>query len=579
MRRNRTKQIQPLTTAAKTARIAAMAQDQKKTTLFSAGATACLQAVLAIILLAAALCPIWSVDYVPSQDGPMHLENASALAGRIGASFCEYYYAQLKPVPNTAGYLVMAALVKIFTPAVAQKVFLSLYVLLMAAGFWYLLAAIRPKAGPCAVFCLPLVYNELLSMGFYSFMFGAAMCLFAIGYWLRCQANLTVKRAAVLGLLALLLYFCHLFAIAALWLVMGIMTVAGLISELAGPQQNGAIKSSLRKAGLLAAVNLPAGALACWYFLQSGGDVGQFGLGVADRLAEIVRGDVLVAFSLDEFIVSVAFNCLLAAATGAAAIIKFRHRRWNRGDWLLAAAGLFLAGSLFFPDVSAGGAYVHQRFAFYFLLALAAWAAANLGTGRLAFALASAAAILGVIAVCLQTANCRRLEPFIRQYMEAARIIPPDSTLLPLCFNGYGVGLEDKARPDEQMSLKIAVFYHQDGLIAAQKQAVSLANYSASTDKFIYRYHDGKDPFRHIARETGFKFEPPCVDFLTYRGRTGGQADYVLTWDMDGRYAGHPLTASIRRQLDAGYVKIFQSSGGLCRVYRRIGLEQPGRTN
>src|SRR5215218_886324 len=88
------------------------------------------------------LVPIWSVRYFPSQDGPAHLQNAQLLLHWMRddpGPWREYYTINLKPVPNWAGHLALAGMMTVTSPAVAEKILLSGYVILLACAMRYLL--------------------------------------------------------------------------------------------------------------------------------------------------------------------------------------------------------------------------------------------------------------------------------------------------------------------------------------------------------------------------------------------------------------------------------------------------------
>ena len=66
-----------------------------------------------VVLLLAHLAPIWFFDYFPSQDGPVHLENANILLN-YGSENCpvlgEYYLLNYEPNPNWMGHFLLVGL-------------------------------------------------------------------------------------------------------------------------------------------------------------------------------------------------------------------------------------------------------------------------------------------------------------------------------------------------------------------------------------------------------------------------------------------------------------------------------------
>src|SRR5262249_32175610 len=121
-----------------------------------------LLAGLAAVVL---LSPIWSVAHFPSQDGPVHVENARLLLdyGRPEREVLRVFYERrLAPVPNWFSHAFLAAVLPMVGSAAADKLFLSLYVLALPLAFGYAVTALRPEAWLRSLFVLPFVYNQFV---------------------------------------------------------------------------------------------------------------------------------------------------------------------------------------------------------------------------------------------------------------------------------------------------------------------------------------------------------------------------------------------------------------------------------
>src|SRR5438128_12376267 len=102
-------------------------------------------ATTALLLVALAVlldCPIWLVQLVPTQDGPVHLAQADLIArfgwgGALAEPAAAFYQWNPRLEPNSAIYLLLAGLIRLSGDAlVANTLFLSLYGLLwIAAAF------------------------------------------------------------------------------------------------------------------------------------------------------------------------------------------------------------------------------------------------------------------------------------------------------------------------------------------------------------------------------------------------------------------------------------------------------------
>src|SRR3954470_18244066 len=96
-------------------------------------------ATAALLLVALAVLldgPIWLVQLVPTQDGPVHLAQADLIAhfgwgGVLQEPAATFYQWNPRIEPNSAIYLLLAGLIRLTHDAlIAHSLFLSLYGLL-----------------------------------------------------------------------------------------------------------------------------------------------------------------------------------------------------------------------------------------------------------------------------------------------------------------------------------------------------------------------------------------------------------------------------------------------------------------
>src|SRR5262249_47034629 len=129
-----------------------------------------------------------------------HLENARILT-LLGRSdlpvFREYFAVNARPTPNWLGHLILAGLMTVFSPFVAEKILVSCYI--VATPF-----AVR-YAGGVAVLRFSLLYTCLLHYGFYNFCLSIPLFFCCIGWWRSPAA----RPPAPLALILILLYGCH----------------------------------------------------------------------------------------------------------------------------------------------------------------------------------------------------------------------------------------------------------------------------------------------------------------------------------------------------------------------------------
>src|ERR1700704_1494653 len=188
-------------------------------------------------LLILYLVPIWCFHYFPSADGPAHVANAHImreLSRPSGAVFREYYDWNPLPQPNWSGHLVMAAFMIFTSPLVAEKILLSLYILLLPISVRFVLGLIQPHARFLSILSFPLIYSVPLHAGLYNFCCSLPVFFFTLGYWIKYRGAFSLGNAINLGLLLLILYFCHLISFLMTGVAIMIFTAVDLIVALTG---------------------------------------------------------------------------------------------------------------------------------------------------------------------------------------------------------------------------------------------------------------------------------------------------------------------------------------------------------
>ena len=77
------------------------------------------------------LVPVWVYRYVPTQDGPSHLDNAQILKdlGNSVAGYEAYFEIRADPIPNWTSHLLLAGMLYVVPPLLAEKLLVSLYIL------------------------------------------------------------------------------------------------------------------------------------------------------------------------------------------------------------------------------------------------------------------------------------------------------------------------------------------------------------------------------------------------------------------------------------------------------------------
>jgi hypothetical protein len=166
---------------------------------------------LFVIMIIIYLIPIWRFPYFPTQDGPSHIHNTQVLKdfNNPEYKFGEHYKLNIKPFPNWINYIIMAGFQFIFSPIISEKLFLTIYVVMMAISIYYLLGVFGHKRRIFAFISFPFIYNYLFLMGFYNFAIAVPLMFFSIGYFWKYKDKINWKSGIILGLLPVLTYFSH----------------------------------------------------------------------------------------------------------------------------------------------------------------------------------------------------------------------------------------------------------------------------------------------------------------------------------------------------------------------------------
>ena len=188
---------------------------------------------LFVVLLILHLLPIWIFAYFPSQDGPSHVYNALVLKEynkHENYKMRDAWKLNITIFPNWLSHIALAALLYIFPPVVAEKVFLTIAIGMIPVSFFYFLDAVHKGRKDRFLFAwlgFPFAYNYLLYMGFYNFTLSIAFFFFSFGFWWKHKDNMQIKHLSVLYVLLLLTYLSHIVSYGLV--VLGISVAAAFI--------------------------------------------------------------------------------------------------------------------------------------------------------------------------------------------------------------------------------------------------------------------------------------------------------------------------------------------------------------
>jgi hypothetical protein len=515
------------------------------------------------------LATVWQVQYLPTQDGPIHVYNASlpimwpnvpsdgtaSSSPRLLA-----YYESRDTLASWVPQRMLGALVQTAGPARAEQVLVSAYLLLMPCAAWWVVSGLRRENSVLAVLAALFSMNFPLAMGFYPFCLSLVASLAALGCWVRPKRTHPAFLAVIAGLLVLC-DLLHPFGLVAAGVGMGSLSIARASMAGSDGRLRSWLRSLLRDWAALVVAAAPALYLFVRYLESDGRGLAHLIPGPGRILLRLTTEPEWIAYSHAEWL-----PVVLGAAVPLALAVRSAWRRWLAGskapeDGLALAAALFAALYVALPDAMAGGAYVGSRFVLWLALCAALWAAAvpQSAARRDAVALAAAAAV--ILLAVLHGRTYRALDPLIAEHVTAVRTVPPHATLVAFSTADRG------DQPDLSVVLtRPRPFAHAAARVGTASDVVLLVNYQAERGHFPVRFR----PDAITLDETRADLVPwDAPAWPTTDGRRAG--DYVLVWGpLDpGAFPGSHL-GDVLAVLERDYELVFVSQPrGLAHVWRR----------
>ena len=470
------------------------------------------------------LLPLWLFPYIPTQDGVSHVYNAQILTAFNNPDyrFQDYYEINTYPFPNWLSHFSLALLMLVFPPLIAEKVFLSLYVILFPLAIHYFLRAVRGGGYPLVILSFTFIYNYLFLMGFYNFAVSVPLFFLALGYWWRHKAAMTWPRGTLLNLLIVVTYFAHLISYAFTLFSIALLAVFYF-------------RRNFRRVIITGCYLLPAAALLLVYLPTSdllAGEPPEFGIGrVGELFNNLIGMHVLVAYAEPPTWISGAVSAVLLSLIGAT---FWQNRRAAEETAFGQRVFLWLAGVLFglyfiLPNSIGPGGWVNDRLAILAVLTLFAWF--QVPWRRAFTAVAVLLALLNIIAV---GANFRSLNAEIKAFNALVTRVEKNSIILPLHFDPSG------------SSERVGIFVNAANYYCLDNGCINLGNYEIQFDYFPVRFNaDFVPPLAEKEWVQVVHWQPEEIDLCGY----ADNVDYLLLW-------GTPEHPSITEAIERCYTLI-----------------------
>jgi hypothetical protein len=509
------------------------------------------------LLLALHVLPLCAGRYFPTADGPTHLYNAwlwKAMLLAPGHPAHQALAFNPNPEPNYLSHLLLAGLLTLGPPWLAEKLLLLLYVVGLPLALRYALrSAGQAGAGWLAVLGFPLVYSVVLVWGFYNFCLSLILLLLASGYWQRHTGRWRPATIAGLAGLLTLLYAAHPMT----YLVSGLLL--GLLAVVANRARPARLITEL---GILLLTHFPTLLLLAWYAAHKGTATGQPALDYGTNLWEWFRLEPIHYFGSAEGTYRWLLASLLTVCVGAVGgrVLRRQVAAWPLLPWVLGAV-LLLGAYIAMPDAIAGGSITRPRWGLMSYLALLAglatvpwsprWRLIGLGTGTLAAAL-----LLG-----FRLPKFRAFQAGVQEYQSLAPYLRPGATILPIAYD------TENHLPDAlAVNTYIPVLSEAINYVATERQLLSYENYEAYAGYFPLVWRPGKTPLlpttQRPARLAPFLSEPAHLPtYVLLQGRLSATVPDAGNALLITNYLAR-FTYKLRYRSPSGLLELYERRPG-----------------
>jgi hypothetical protein len=520
-------------------------------------------------LLLFMLWPIWTNKYFLTLDGPCHLYNSKVLLdfwrGEHVAFFSGFYDLNHEIDPNWFSHIVLANLMRIFSPQLSEKILLTSYIIGFLLFSRWLIIAIDPKNRFLIFIPFLFVYNHVFQMGFYNFSFSLMWMILTLLLYIRYREIWSwYLFTPVIALSLLLTYITHplgyLIAIVSLALILtfSAISISHSFREL--------LKYTFRSLGVFIASALPSLLLLIYFVIRRPSHSIESSQETLDSLGnKIIHLSAIINLTSPEDPFAKTAFFFMASVTALGIIIKLWTRKLNYYDGFFIVVFLLVLAYFFSPGSIGGIATVYERMEllpfivlpFWFAsISFPRWLSSFIGLFSMALVIGLMAARIPVHIACSEA---------VSEYMSVSPYVRDESTVLPLSYAHNG-----KKADGQMIADRTWIFFHAGDYIGTLKPTVMMGNYEGNTGYFPLLWRGDQNPFAHSSVGDGIEGTPPKIDLDKYEKESNKQVDYIVLLCLDDQYKTHPNTIDLMNQLqNKHYTKVFTSEHGRAILYSK----------
>lgn len=504
--------------------------------------------------------PVWWNSGFITADGPCHVYNAGVFKDFItgNAGFYKgFYTVNTELEPNWFSHLFLAGLMFVFSPAVADKVLISVCLLNFAFAFRYFITSVKPGNGYLTICIFPFLWQFAMLMGFYNYMFSIGCMFWITGFWLNHHARLALKQGILLSIACIVVYFMHLLGIFLSAAVMGLVTLTSY--------EKGQGRETGRELLALVLLMLPAGLLMFNYISHNNGS---FNNEYKQPLVELWYNlrDIFSLQSIhpDEFKLTVIIAKVVALYF-IFALVKSLFRPGADRLWIAAITmmAILVLAYFFAYESMLGGSYIRYRLeSMIYIFALITVATVAV-PAYLRFALALFFSAVTLIYFGGRWGAYKDAGTMVNEFRSLRPFIEDKSVVLPLKYVSFPMD----HRYEKVIAGKVLLFSHvAESIYDGNKQLIFTENYEANTGYFPLLWKDEVNPFKHLG--SSIEGTPPNVDIAGYINR-GYSIDYIVVWGREGDILQNPLTQSVSGDINKYYDLVHTTPLYKIELYKR----------
>lgn len=517
-------------------------------------------------LLGVSVLPVVLFGHFPSEDGPLHLANASAYLNSASPVFAEYFDYRSSLIPNLSADYLLAGLLLVGDADFAMRTMvLSLAVGTPLAIRWTI-REVRADMVWLAILSIPLVQGRLMYKAYANFQLGMALLVVAVGIYLRILRRRPQRfgRWLALFVLVTLVYLSHALAFVLLVLFLSAALLDAMLHSRRGG--NGSLKTLSRNVAPLAAVLVvPIVLYLRFQFTQTG--TMSFTTNPVTRILNLPF--FAVAF-FSEIVFAVLSALLLGVLLVFALRIKRSDERFQAPGFLIAAA-ILLVVYLAVPDVIGDGGDILFRLPILGGIALILWLSHGSFPRKVTVAVVGLAAVAIVGTTATRLSVIPELDNDMSEYLSGRDAVQGPATILPLFMSeeDLAVGVPETGRSINHL-VELA------GQLTVDGDLVDLHHLTPALDIVNFEFAAGMN-IRDTAPESAcprasclFVVGPEMVDPFAFEESGQGRVDYIWLW---GRSYTDPSAVSstrarrIMNNIEAEYELIHVSDEGRLEVY------------